>query len=219
MISPAGDVYARSALIMTEAQSRSRTATQARLVQAAGEVLIRDGYAGFGVNAVARAAGCDKQLIYRYFGGLDGLATALCEREGEALAAALEARTPASPASDYADLIEQLVLAYLDVLTANPAVQTLVLWELSAPSPVLAGFARARAKLLAGWIARRQGQLSAPDGVDGLAVNALMIALVHQIVLARRASQAGRTVSAQQDEAWARARAALSHIVRRALTT
>ena len=42
---------------MTEAQTRSRTATQARLVQAAGEVLIRDGFAGFGVNAVARAAG------------------------------------------------------------------------------------------------------------------------------------------------------------------
>ncbi len=204
---------------MTEAQSRRRAVTETRLIEAAGAVLARDGFQDFGVNAVAREAGCDKQLIYRYFGGLDGLATALCAREGDALATALEAHAPVSPASTYAGLIEQLVLAYLDALTARQAAQTLVLWELSGPAPALAGFARARAKMLAGWIARRQGRLSPPDGVDALAVNALMIALVHQIVLARRASQAGRTVSAQQDEAWVRARAALSHIVRRALTT
>jgi AcrR family transcriptional regulator len=203
---------------MTEGGARSRAATESRLVDAAGAVLIRDGFQGFGVNAVARKAGCDKQLIYRYFGGLDGLATALFAREGEALAAALEAHAPAHPASDYAGLIGDLVLAYLDTLTANRAAQNLVLWELSAPSPALAGFARARAKMLAGWIARRQGQLTPPDGVDALAVNALLIALVHQIVLARSASQAGRTASAQQDEAWARARAALSHMVRTALS-
>jgi len=203
---------------MTEAEARSRAATESRLVDAAGAVLIRVGFQGFGVNAVAREAGCDKQLIYRYFGGLDGLATALCAREGEALSAALDAHAPASPASDYASLIGDLVLAYLETLTANRAAQNLVLWELSAPSPALSGFARARAKMLAGWIARRQGQLSPPDGVDALAVNALLIALVHQIVLARSASQAGRAVSAQQDEAWARARAALSHMVRTALS-
>lgn len=203
---------------MTEPDARSRSGTEARLVDAAGEVLIREGFQSFGVNAVAREAGCDKQLIYRYFGGLDGLVTALAAREGEALAAALDAHAPAGPASDYAGLIGGLVLTYLDTLTDRPAAQTLVLWELSAPSPALAGFARARSKMLAGWIARRQGRLSPPDGVDALAVNALLIALVHQIVLARRASQTGRTPSAQQDEAWARARAALSHMVRRALS-
>jgi len=202
---------------MTGPEARSRTATEARLIDAAGAVLMHQGFQGFGVNAIARAAGCDKQLIYRYFGGLEGLVTALAAREGAALSAALEAHAPASPASEYAGLIEQLVLAYLDVLTASRAAQALVLWELSAPSPALAGFARTRAKMLAGWIARRQGRLAPPDGVDALAVNALLIALVHQIVLARSASQAGRARSPEQDEAWARARAALSHMVRRTL--
>ncbi|MCH8490469.1 MAG: TetR/AcrR family transcriptional regulator, partial [Oceanicaulis sp.] len=187
---------------MTDPASRSRAATETRLISAAGAVLMREGFAGFGVNAVARAAGCDKQLIYRYFGGLDGLVTALGGREGKTLAAAMQAHAPASPPSDYGVLIEQLVLAYLETLSANQTAQNLVLWELSAPSPALAGFARARAKMLAGWITRHQGQLAAPDGVDALAVNALLIALVHQIVLARRASQAGRAGSAQQDEAW-----------------
>lgn len=202
---------------MTEAQPRSRAATETRLIEAAGAVLARDGFQDFGVNAVARAAGCDKQLIYRYFEGLEGLATALCAKESDALAAALEAQVPPCPASDYAGLIEHLVRAYLDFLTANPAAQTLVLWELSEPAPALAGFARSRARALAGWIARYQGRLTPPEGIDALAVNALLIATVHQLVLARRASRAGRPYSPEQDVAWTRARAALSHMVRRAL--
>ena len=33
----------------------------------------------FGINAVARQAGCDKVLIYRYFNGLEGLLMAFAE--------------------------------------------------------------------------------------------------------------------------------------------
>ncbi len=202
---------------MTEVQTPRRAATEARLVDAARQVLIEAGCHGFGVNGVARAAGCDKQLIYRYFGGLDGLITALAACEGAALAAALEANAPPRPVTDYGALIDQLVLAYLETLTANRAAQNLVLWELSGPVPALAGFAKARAKMLAGWIARHQGALAPPRGVDALAVNALLIALVHQMVLARRSAEAGRAVTARHDEAWARGRAALSHMVQCAL--
>ena len=38
-----------------------------------GEVLARDGFSAIGVNAIAREAGVDKVLIYRYFSGLDEL--------------------------------------------------------------------------------------------------------------------------------------------------
>jgi AcrR family transcriptional regulator len=55
---------------------RDRAATEARLLAAVGEVLARDGFAALGVNAVAREAGVDKVLIYRYFGGLPGLVAA-----------------------------------------------------------------------------------------------------------------------------------------------
>lgn len=53
--------------------ARDREATQARLLAAVGAVLARDGFAALGVNAVAKEAGVDKVLIYRYFGGLPEL--------------------------------------------------------------------------------------------------------------------------------------------------
>ncbi len=52
---------------------RNREQTEARILQAVGEVLARDGFGAIGVNAVAREAGVDKVLIYRYFGGLPEL--------------------------------------------------------------------------------------------------------------------------------------------------
>lgn len=55
------------------ARTRDRTATEERILAAVGEVLARDGFEGIGVNAIARAAGVDKVLIYRYFGGLPEL--------------------------------------------------------------------------------------------------------------------------------------------------
>ena len=81
-------------------RSRDREATERSLVEAAKHVLAEEGFQSFGVNAIARQAGCDKQLIYRYFAGLEGLADAI----GADLAAKVEhdleplsaARKPAS---------------------------------------------------------------------------------------------------------------------------
>jgi AcrR family transcriptional regulator len=55
--------------------SRDREATKARILGAVGIVLARDGFAALGVNALAKEAGVDKVLIYRYFGGLAELIT------------------------------------------------------------------------------------------------------------------------------------------------
>jgi len=53
--------------------ARDRGATEERILAAVGTVLARDGFGAVGVNAIAREAGVDKVLIYRYFGGLPEL--------------------------------------------------------------------------------------------------------------------------------------------------
>ena len=52
---------------------RDRAATEDRILEAVGAVLARDGFSALGVNAIAKQAGVDKVLIYRYFGGLPEL--------------------------------------------------------------------------------------------------------------------------------------------------
>ncbi len=53
------------------ARSRDRAQTGAAILAAAEAQLAEAGFRAFGVNAVARRAGCDKQLIYRYYGGME----------------------------------------------------------------------------------------------------------------------------------------------------
>lgn len=57
--------------------SRDRFATRAAILEAAERIIASHGVAELGVNSLATAAGCDKVLIYRYFGGLDGVLSAL----------------------------------------------------------------------------------------------------------------------------------------------
>jgi AcrR family transcriptional regulator len=59
--------------IVPERPARDREATKARILGAVGVVLARDGFGAVGVNAIAKEAGVDKVLIYRYFGGLPEL--------------------------------------------------------------------------------------------------------------------------------------------------
>lgn len=62
-----------SSIVEAGPRPRDRAATEERILAAVGEVLARDGFGAVGVNAIARAAGVDKVLIYRYFGGLPEL--------------------------------------------------------------------------------------------------------------------------------------------------
>lgn len=58
----------------------NRQETEALLVSAVGELIETKGFGAVGVNAVARQAGVDKVLLYRYFDDLDGLLAVYAER-------------------------------------------------------------------------------------------------------------------------------------------
>ncbi|WP_022730038.1 TetR/AcrR family transcriptional regulator [Fodinicurvata sediminis] len=67
---------------MNTAPQRDAETTKVRLLQAVDSVILEDGFGALGVNALARRAGVDKVLIYRYFEGLPGLLAAYAE-EGD----------------------------------------------------------------------------------------------------------------------------------------
>jgi AcrR family transcriptional regulator len=52
---------------------RNRQLTEARIRAAARQLLLEEGFSAWGVNRLARAAGVDKVLIYRYFQSLEAL--------------------------------------------------------------------------------------------------------------------------------------------------
>jgi AcrR family transcriptional regulator len=59
--------------IETKIKKRDRERTKNKILKAVGEVIERHGTEKVGVNLIARTAGVNKVLIYRYFTSVDGL--------------------------------------------------------------------------------------------------------------------------------------------------
>lgn len=196
-----------------ERRSRDRAATERSIVAAAKLVLAEEGFQNFGVNAIARRAQCDKQLIYRYFGGLEGLAEAigaeLAVELGEDLTPLSHAQRPAS----YGALSKLLILGLLDLLRRDRIMQQIIAWELAAPSPVLSRLVAARSQRLGAWMHQMRGSLVPPEGVDAPAINAALIAATQHLVLSASASGAFAGIAIESEADWRRVREALAALV------
>ena len=96
---------------------RNKEETKDKIIDAVGRLLAEGGFRKLGVNAVAREAGVDKVLIYRYFGGMPELLRAF------------------GVSGDFWPTIEELTGGNLEGLRKKPLPQ--------AAATVLHNFARA----------------------------------------------------------------------------
>lgn len=158
---------------------RNRALTETRILEAARQIIARDGFAALGVNVLAAEAGCDKKLITRYFGGLDGVVAVLGGEAGFWVGAP----TPTGAGGDYADRMVALLELYREHLDANPLLLRMLGAELIAASPILAEMEQARSVAIGQWMAKARGDLKPPEGVDAPAINAVILAALHYLAL------------------------------------
>jgi AcrR family transcriptional regulator len=192
---------------------RDRQATRRAILFAAKEVLAESGFQEFGVNTVARRAGCDKQLIYRYYGGLEGLIDAIGGELAFWVRDGLRPIAALGPPATYAELMERLALGFLEALREDPLMQRIVAWEIAAPSPEVQRLSVARSRGLMGWMAEMRGSLSPPEGIDAPAFNAVLVAAIQQIVVAAAATGQFSGLRLKTESDWERVRAALRVLV------
>lgn len=192
---------------------RDRQGTEEGIVEAAKLVLAEEGFSAFGVNAIARRAGCDKQLIYRYFGGLDGLVDAIGKDLADLFQELMDEPGDSASAT-YAAFVEHLVLALLAAFRRSDLLLRIAAWEVLDPSPVTRRLAEVRGRALGAWIQARRGTLTVPDGVDSGAINAVLIAAVQHLSLSARAVGGFSGVALSSDADWDRIEHTLRTLVR-----
>ncbi len=192
---------------------RDRPKTEQVIINAAKVVLAEDGFSAFGINAIARRAGCDKQLIYRYYGGLDGLIDAIALDLAELFQTSMSDDYGITFAT-YAALIEHLLLSLLDAFRRSDLLLRIAAWEVFDPSAVTIRLAAVRGQALGAWVEARRGDLAAPDGIDAGATNATLIAAVQHLVLSAKAVGHFGGVDLQSDTDWDRIRNVLRALVR-----
>jgi AcrR family transcriptional regulator len=190
--------------------ARDRGQTEARIVAAVGKVLARDGFAGLGVNAVAREAGVDKVLIYRYFGGLPELIRAwgasgsfwppVRELMGEDPEAFLELPL----AERYAGFMENLI----DALRARPLTLEILAAEL-IERKALSGILEAEREA---WGAQARQVLGGKAFARRHAFHGMTLLLVggiQYLLLRSRGTRFFDGVDVRSDKGWARLKASV----------
>ena len=164
--------------------NRSRIQTEQRILNAVGSILLAQGYPAVGVNAIARQAGCDKVLIYRYFGGFDQLLLAFAETTTlwwevdeiitETAAECAEIALP--------DFLQRLLNRYVTALESRPLALEIMAWEMSEQNNLTNTLARIRGERGMELVKRIRDFYHQPNidiggilGVFGASINYLVI--------------------------------------------
>jgi AcrR family transcriptional regulator len=128
------------------ARALKRAATEDALLDAFERVLARDGIRNLTVNAVVEEAGVGKPLLYRYFGGLDGLVAAWGQRRQfwpPPVAPDAKLRARETPQA-FRRRVHDELLQTAEYLRSHPVTLEFLAEELSARTDISPPFARVR---------------------------------------------------------------------------
>ncbi|MHB8509280.1 MAG: TetR/AcrR family transcriptional regulator [Candidatus Dormibacteria bacterium] len=104
------------------------TDRRAQVLEAARQIVAGDGYHAVTIEAVARAAGISRPIVYEHFGDLEGLLRALVDRIAEDALAQLDAVLPRSQAQGPPGaLLLASFEAYLRAACSDPVTWKVVL--------------------------------------------------------------------------------------------
>jgi AcrR family transcriptional regulator len=163
---------------------RSRLNTEQRILNAVGSILLEQGYPAVGINAIARQAGCDKVLIYRYFGGFDQLLLAFAETttlwwEVDEIITESAADCAQIALPDY---LQSLLNRYVKALESRPLALEIMAWEMSEQNNLTNTLARTRGERGMELVKRIRVYYRQPNidiggilGVFGASINYLVI--------------------------------------------
>lgn len=110
--------------------------TEKRLINAVSTIIENEGFAKVGINKVAREAGCDKVLIYRYFGGIEGLLSAWATQNDFYTTAydTFYKEIQIAKKEEVQELTKKVLIGQLHFFRESIMMQELILWELSGNS-------------------------------------------------------------------------------------
>jgi AcrR family transcriptional regulator len=191
--------------------TRDSQQTRKKIIAAVGRLLSRSGFRNIGINAVAREAGVDKVLIYRYFGGLQDLLRAYAEEgdfwpTAEELLAGFGGQLPRNSA----ELAAKLLIEFGRALRRRPITQEIMRWELlerNELTDALAHYREEQGMKLIGMVKKES------QGLDLQALGSLLSAGQTYLILRAKTAKVYNGLELSSDRDWKRIEKSIEHLV------
>ena len=181
---------------------RDRAMTEARMIRTVGRLLAKKGFKALGVNSVAREAGVDKVLIYRYFGGLPGLIASFGQDSDFWPAASeLAGGNPDQFRNlPLAERMAALARNYLEAIRRRPVTQEILAWELVERNELTASLEALRESRMLHFFEEFMPEYARQQ--DFLAVSAIVGAAINYLVTRSRHTRFFSGVDLSRDAGW-----------------
>ncbi|QGY41395.1 TetR family transcriptional regulator [Pseudodesulfovibrio cashew] len=183
---------------------RNKEMTKQKLVQAVGQVMANVGFQQLGVNQVAREAGVDKKLIYRYFGGLEELVATYGRTldfwpSAEELIGTDRDLIRSMPPSE---LVSLFFKRYLQAILARPNTLEILAWEALERNALTKALEEVRVKTALEFFELMNDD--PPENVDLTALVLIMAGAMNFLAIRSRIHPTLGGIDLQSESGWDR---------------
>jgi AcrR family transcriptional regulator len=200
--------------------ARDKAETKAKILAAVGKLLAESGFQQLGVNAIAREAGVDKVLIYRYFENLPTLLK-IFGQEGDYWLTIEE--LVGDESNFQAETLDQwmdvLLVRFLRDLQHRTITQEILRWELLEGNELTQELAQVRDQMAIDSLKFLSQKHPFPPDKDVPAMSAILIAGLVYLVLRAKVSPTFLGIDFSSPTGWQRIETAISSLVQATVHT
>jgi AcrR family transcriptional regulator len=191
--------------------ARNKEETKSRILQAVGKLLAESGFSSLGINAIAKEAGVDKVLIYRYFTDLPTLLQTF-GREGNYLSETIIAPEVENAESLSEGLVNWL-MCFQKELEDRPITQEIMRWELTERNDLTKELMEVRRQISTERLKFLSDKFGLPTNKDTVAIMSVLGSAVIYLQLRSKISPAFAGLDFSTAEGWERIDAAITNII------
>lgn len=191
---------------------RDRAKTETAILDAVSRLILRDGLSGVGINALAREAGVDKVLIYRYFGDLDGLYRAYAEH-GDFWWSVDEMLAATEDAPNAAEALKRGLRHHAAAMRMRPVTLAVIAAEPANRTPLVVALEEVREKRSIELMEKEALRHGGWRDVDIAAVTALLAAAIDYLAARALKIRVYGGVEIKTDKNWERVLAAVDAMI------
>lgn len=161
---------------------RNKEKTKKKLLNAVGKIIKNKGYHALMVSKIAEEAGCDKKLIYEYFGNTENLITEYVKSQDYWSNIEVDEVTK-EVSQNGIDICKYTLLDQFQILKDNKELQKIIIWELSENKNFLTNLNQRREDLAEKIFANYTDEYFGDKAANFRAITALLAGGIYYLSL------------------------------------
>jgi AcrR family transcriptional regulator len=184
------------------------------MIDAVSKIILRDGFKGIGINAIAKEASLDKVLIYRYFDGLNGLLREFAKQKDFYINVSnfIQDEIENAQKNELRNLVTKVLKEQLRGLKDNKELQELMLWEMVEKNELTDAIAKEREEKGYELSSKLKEKMDLKDN-ESDAVIALLVSGIYYLVLRSRTVDVFNGICLNSEKGWQQIENAIQMIV------